>query len=338
MMTRAEKTYFFDRVIDEGLANPLYICGANGAELQFRCPIREHEHDSARKTAFRVNIDKLTWYCFKCGRGGTAFQLAEAVLGSRAAALQMYRVVKQRSNEAGTSGFRLKVAKSSDLARRRKEEKADPPKIETGDVATFLCLDGLVKYNHLRDESCFYKVQHHPVTWNDAEWLGFPTLTPGSWKLWGFDWDGRIRRDRGAIQKRNVGPVSVVASDTLRDVIGAGQPIPILYDVEGEGDLLCAIEYDLDPVLTSTGGAGTTQGHERCGDLLSQLELGEVRIVRDRDDAGRHGAKLTSEFWGSLGVSAKIIELPEEVGDGGDLRDYFALLGGGQSRHGEKPE
>ena len=81
-MTPREKTYFFDRLIPEGLNNPLYASGANGGELHFRCPIRDHEHDTDRKTAFRVNLDKLSWYCFKCGKGGTAFQLAEAVLGS----------------------------------------------------------------------------------------------------------------------------------------------------------------------------------------------------------------------------------------------------------------
>jgi hypothetical protein len=127
-----------------------------------------------------------------------------------------------------------------------------------------------------------------------------------------------------------VGPVSVVASDKLRDALSAEKPVPvpILYDVEGEGDLLSAIENNLDPVLTSTGGAGTTSGHERCRALLSKLKFGEVQIIRDRDDPGRHGAEITERFWASLKVPTKIIELPEQVGDGGDLRDYHAILHG----------
>jgi len=189
-----------------------------------------------------------------------------------------------------------------------------------------------VKDNQLKDESAFYGVQQHPVHWADKEWLGFRTLTD-SWKLWGLDWDGRMRRENGSIKKRNVGPVSIVASDKLREALDSQKPIPTLYDVEGEGDLLCAIEHGLDPVLTSTGGAGTTSGHERCRDLLTQLDIGKVEIVRDNDKTGRHGAKITTQFWDSLGVTNKVIELPPEVGDGGDLRDYFALLAGGKSRH-----
>lgn len=327
MMSRAEKTYYLDRLVDGGLANPLYSAGD---ELHFRCPIRNHEHDSDRKTAFRINLDKLLWHCFKCGRGGTPFQLAEEALGSRDAALCMYRVVKKRS---GNDGLRLKLPTRKRFVERRREAAADPPRVETGDVAIFLRLDALVKYNHLKNDSSFYAVQQHPVEWAGEEWLGFPTLTPDSWKLLGLDWDGRIRRENGSIQKRNVGPVSIVASNALREALDSREPIPTLYDVEGEGDLLCAIEHSLDPVLTSTGGAGTTSGHERCRDLLTQLDIGEVQIVRDRDDAGRHGAKITAAFWDSLSVPNKIIELPAEVGDGGDLRDYFTLLSGEKLKH-----
>ena len=123
-----------------------------------------------------------------------------------------------------------------------------------------------------------------------------------------------------------------MASNALREALAAGTPVPTVYDVEGEGDLLCAIEHDLDPVLTSTGGAGTTSGHERCRNLLTQLDIGEVQIIRDRDATGRHGAKITAAFYESLTSEhgkkprIKIIELPEQVGDGGDLRDYFALF------------
>lgn len=332
-MTPAERTYFFDRLIPDGLHNPLYASGANGAELHFPCPIRDHEHDSDRKTGFCVNPDKGIWYCFKCGKGGSAFQLAEAVLGSKDAARRMFGVVKRRM---GTGSAKLKFGRRERLIEQRNEAKAAPPQIETGDVAIFLKLDALVRYNQLKDERPFYGVEQHPVYWAGNEWLGFRTLTD-SWKLLGLDWDGRIRREHGSIQKRNVGPVSVVASDKLRESLDDGLRIETLYDVEGEGDLLCAIERGLDPVLTSTGGAGSTSGHERCRALLAKLDIGDVQIVRDNDGAGRHGAEITTQFWDSLGVPNKVVELPPEVGDGGDLRDYFALLEGGGSGHERGP-
>ena len=132
---------------------------------------------------------------------------------------------------------------------------------------------------------------------------------------------------------RRAGIGSGHRGEVVEAVGGHAQVAEGMGDVEGEGDLLCAIEHDLDPVLTSTGGAGTTSGHERCRDLLTQLDIGEVQIVRDRDDAGRHGAKITAAFWDSLSVPNKIIELPAEVGDGGDLRDYFTLLSGEKLKH-----
>jgi hypothetical protein len=331
MMSRAEKTYLLDRLIEGGLANPLYSAGD---ELHFRCPICDHEHDSDRKTAFRINLDKLLWHCFKCGKGGTPFQLAEAVWGSRDAALALYRVVKKRS---GNGGLRLKLPTRKRFVERRREAAAAPPRIIDIDADGWdrFPYEAICKYNQLSSYSgIFSQVELHLVEWAEQEWGGFPALTPGSWKLLGVDSRGKIRRDPGqrSIQKRNVGPVSIVGSDKLREALDSRKPIPTLYDVEGEGDLLCAIEHGLDPVLTSTGGAGTTSGHERCRDLLTQLDIGEVQIIRDRDATGRHGAKITAAFYESLTSEhgkkprIKIIELPEQVGDGGDLRDYFALF------------
>ncbi len=329
-MTKAEKTYMLDRLLTAGLANPLYTSGAGGVELHFRCPIRDHEHDRGCKTAFSVNVERLLWHCFKCGKGGSPFQLAEAVLGSNAAARVMFGAVKRRMG-GGTA--KLKFGRRDRHIERRREAKADPPRIESGDIAIFLRLDALLKYNHLNDESCLFAVQKHPVEWAGEEWLGLPALTADSWKLWGLDWAGRIRREGRSIKKRNVGPISLIGSDKLREALDADHAVPVLYDVEGEGDLLCAIEHGLDPVLTSTGGAGNIKGHELCRDLLDKLDIGEVQIVRDRDDAGRHGAEITAKFWDSMGVPFIVKELPEEVGDGGDLRDYFALYDDGESRH-----
>ena len=135
MMTRAEKTFFFDRLIPDGLHNPLYTTGTGGVELHFRCPIRDHEHDSDRKTGFAVNLHMLVWHCFKCGRGGTPFQLAQELLGSRDAARQMFKVVNRRM---GDGTMKLKFGKRDRYIEQRREAVADPPRIETGDVAIFL--------------------------------------------------------------------------------------------------------------------------------------------------------------------------------------------------------
>lgn len=42
-----------------------------GAEVIFSCPAHEDLHPSAT-----FNVDKAAWYCFACGAGGGALDLA----------------------------------------------------------------------------------------------------------------------------------------------------------------------------------------------------------------------------------------------------------------------
>ncbi len=56
MMSVSEKMYFFDRLLEEGLKNPLY---SSGDELHFRCPICNHK--------LAEHLEGLaTFYCRKC--------------------------------------------------------------------------------------------------------------------------------------------------------------------------------------------------------------------------------------------------------------------------------
>ena len=84
-----KKIKLFDSVVPDGISNPLYT---SGDELYFACPIRDHQNDSAHGTGFSINIVKGLWHCFKCGRGGNAFELAESVMGSRPAARHLLKI------------------------------------------------------------------------------------------------------------------------------------------------------------------------------------------------------------------------------------------------------
>ncbi len=72
--------------------------------------------------------------------------------------------------------------------------------------------------------------------------------------------------------------------------------------------------------MTSTGGAGTFQ-HEWAEAFESTPE---VYVCFDRDEAGRRGALRVARII----AHAKIVELPPEVGDGGDVTDFFVGLEG----------
>jgi DNA primase len=87
---------------------------------------------------------------------------------------------------------------------------------------------------------------------------------------------------------------------------------------EGEFDRLVLKAQGFHAV-TSTGGAGTFR--EAWAAEFDEIQ--EVYASFDRDEAGRRGALRV----GGLIPHAKIVELPEEVGEGGDVTDFFARLG-----------
>lgn len=87
---------------------------------------------------------------------------------------------------------------------------------------------------------------------------------------------------------------------------------------EGEFDRL-VLEAQRIPAATSTGGAGVFRR-----EWAKEFErIPEVYVCFDRDEAGRAGALRVV----GLIPHAKLVELPEEVGAGGDVTDFFVRLG-----------
>lgn len=98
------------------------------------------------------------------------------------------------------------------------------------------------------------------------------------------------------------------------------KPTRIVF-CEGEFDRL-VLEGRGIAAVTSTGGAGSLRP-EWAPDFAA---IPEVYLCFDRDDAGRIGMQRVGQFI----PHAKIIELPEEVGLGGDVTDFFVRLGRGR--------
>jgi DNA primase len=99
-----------------------------------------------------------------------------------------------------------------------------------------------------------------------------------------------------------------------------GKPSQIII-CEGEFDRL-VLETNGFEAVTSTGGARSFK-KEWATEFVS---IPEVYICFDNDEAGKNGALRV----GRLIPHAKIVELPQEVGDGGDVTDYFVRLGRSQ--------
>ncbi len=87
---------------------------------------------------------------------------------------------------------------------------------------------------------------------------------------------------------------------------------------EGEYDRLVLEANGFDAV-TSTGGAGTFRKEWAA----AFAAIPNVCVCFDRDQAGRNGALRI----GQMIPHARIVELPEEVGESGDVTDFFARLG-----------
>lgn len=87
---------------------------------------------------------------------------------------------------------------------------------------------------------------------------------------------------------------------------------------EGEFDRL-VLESKGFAAVTSTGGVAVFRP-EWADDLTKILQ---VYVCFDRDEAGRSGALRV----GRLIPHAKLVELPHEVGNAGDVTDFFVRLG-----------
>jgi len=87
---------------------------------------------------------------------------------------------------------------------------------------------------------------------------------------------------------------------------------------EGEFDRL-VLEANGFWAVTSTGGAATFR-REWAEELKA---ISQVYVCFDRDEAGQRGTTVV----GVMIPLARVVELPKEVGQGGDVTDFFARLG-----------
>lgn len=87
---------------------------------------------------------------------------------------------------------------------------------------------------------------------------------------------------------------------------------------EGEFDRL-VLETQGFAAATSTGGAGTFR--REWAEALAEIPT--LYVCFDRDDAGEQGVRRVAR----LLPRARIVRLPDEVGEGGDVTDFFVRLG-----------
>jgi DNA primase len=99
------------------------------------------------------------------------------------------------------------------------------------------------------------------------------------------------------------------------NIIRRNSPIIVC---EGEFDRL-VLEARGFAAVTSTGGAATFR--PEWAKELAHIE--QVYVCFDRDNAGKNGAQVVA----LMIPHVRIVRLPDEVGEGGDVSDYFVRLG-----------
>lgn len=98
--------------------------------------------------------------------------------------------------------------------------------------------------------------------------------------------------------------------------------IPLVI-CEGEMDRLLLLSKGISAV-TSTHGAMTFKD-----DWIKKVDKGRhIYICFDNDEAGRKGSERVAKMVENGGYETHIITLPEEVGEHGDITDYFTKLNG----------
>lgn len=92
---------------------------------------------------------------------------------------------------------------------------------------------------------------------------------------------------------------------------------------EGELDRLALLSKGVD-AITSTHGAMTFK-QKWCEKIGKGRK---IYICFDNDEVGKKGAEKVAKMMENDGNETYIITLPQEVGDGGDITDYFVKLNG----------
>ncbi len=120
---------------------------------------------------------------------------------------------------------------------------------------------------------------------------------------------------------KNDGPKMLAATGTRAELYGwervLGKPEQIII-CEGEFDRL-VLESRGFAAVTSTGGAATFR--PEWAEALRTIPT--IYTCFDNDAAGRAGAERAAR----LIPQARVVRLPEEVGEGGDVTDFFVRLG-----------
>lgn len=264
-----------------------------GKELNLKCPFGECDTDTKHAGHLYMEAETGMYNCKKCDASGNLVTLSRHLgddpteLGLREAPERIGRVVKKKVKEISA--------------------QLSPEEVEKWHAA----LPSDLREWLLKERGLTEAIISEAKLGFDGKRLTIPIPDgEGGWlfakcrALPGTDTEPKYLYPKGA-------KAALYGTEYLKDA-------EFVVVCEGELDALALRSRGI-PAVTSTGGAGTFEA--TWADAFQAVP--SVYIVYDRDEAGRKGALKAA----SLIRNARIVSLPAEVGDGGDVTDFFVKLG-----------
>lgn len=267
----------------------------SGEQWIGKCPF----HDD-RSASLSVSDKFFKCHAAGCDKQGDAFTWMELIYN-----LDFSQAVKKLEQMAGITSAKP----------QRSAPKTEPHKTMPKGVAEQFHRDLPAErreYYHKRglsDET----VDHFLLGWDGTRYT-IPVFCGGELL--------NVRRRRDEANKRDRGPKMLNTSGYGAAVLfnqDALQDAESIVIAEGEFDTMLLAQHGWKAVC-STAGAGTFK--PEWADLFNACRT--IYICYDNDLAGRSGAAKVARLFGD---KARIVTLPEEVGDAGDVTDFFVALG-----------
>lgn len=267
----------------------------SGKELITHCLFNECDKDSKNGEAhLYFDIETGQYECKKCGEKGNIVTLAKH-LGDGIQEIATNQLMPTKSSQKTT--------------------KFDTELVETCHLALPI---NIRQYLNARGISNAI-VDAHKLGWGKFYgkwWITIPI--PDTYGIFRFF---KLRQDPNVGDEKITYPKGVEAQIYGWEMlINANNQLIVC---EGELDRLALLSKNIS-AITSTHGAMTFK-QEWC----EKVEKGrKIYICYDNDEAGKKGAEKVAKLLENSENETYIITLPQELGDGGDITDYFVKLNG----------
>ncbi|OGI59684.1 hypothetical protein A2814_01275 [Candidatus Nomurabacteria bacterium RIFCSPHIGHO2_01_FULL_38_19] len=267
----------------------------SGKELIAHCIFNGCDSDSKGTEAhLYFNAETGQYDCKKCGEKGNIFTLAKH-FGDGIQDIALHPLLSTK--------------------KQRKSTKFDTELVETCHLALPANIRQYLNARGITDAV----IDQHKLGWGNFYgkwWITIPIKD-----IYGAYQFFKLRQDPNAGDDKITYPKGIEAQIYGWEMLtNANNPLVIC---EGELDRLLLASLMIS-AITSTHGAMTFK-QEWCEKIGKDKK---IYICYDNDDAGRKGAEKVAKMVENGGNETYIITLPQEVGESGDITNYFVKLNG----------